>query len=285
MKVLVTGGCGFVGSNLVRYLKDKDCEVIVVDDLSTGHRKNLDGISARIFVQDIRDKIYDLFKYEKIDAVVHLAAVADLIKASENPSKTWGINVNGTLNMLEFCRENNIKNLVLASSSAVEGNSLYGATKLAGEALCNSYNYTFEGFRNVCLRFSNVYGKYSNNDSVIPNFIKAIKSGNPLVVYGDGEQTRDYVHVLDICQAIYKSLITGSGVYEIGTEEETSINQLIKMISDMLGKELKVEYKPARSIDIRNSVANSHKAKYVLGYYPEISLKKGLKMAWQEINS
>jgi len=284
LRILVTGGCGFIGSNLVRYLANKDCEVLVVDDLSTGCRENLEGTSAKIFLQDVREPMYAR-NLEKIDAVVHLAAVADLIKASENPKRTWKINVNGTLNMLEFCRENRVKKLVLASSSAVEGNSLYGATKSASEALCNSYNYTFEGFNNVCLRFSNVYGKYSHNDSVIPNFLKAAKEGKPLVVYGDGEQTRDYVHVLDICQAIYKSLTAGSGVYEIGTEKEVSINQLIRMIEIMIGKELNVEYKPARPIDIRNSVASINKAKYVLNYSPEISLEKGLGMLWQDVNS
>ena len=279
-RILVTGGSGFIGSNLVRYLIQKGAEVNIVDNLITGRKENTDELRGKLFVQDVCKQLEFPAEIEKSDAVVHLAALTSVIDSNLSPSKTWHNNVESTFNMLEFCRENGIKRFVFASSSAVEGDSIYGATKITGEALCNSYRNF--GIQTVCLRFSNVYGKFSSDEGVIPKFIDRLKNNQPIVVYGDGNQTRDFVNAKDICQAIWLALESKSGVFEVGTGIETSIKQLIELLDKVSGKSAVVNYHPIRSAEILNSVADISKSQKELGYNPEVSLEQGIREIWQE---
>lgn len=277
-KILVTGGCGFIGSNLVRYLLDKNYRVGVLDDLRTSSRSNIDGLKVSLTVEDISQRV----PYGAIwaDAIVHLAASTSVIESNLNPAETWHNNVDGIFNVLEFCRQNCIKRLVFASSAAVEGDSVYGATKKVGEILCKSYRRY--GIETVCLRFSNVYGKFSNNEGVISKFVENIRQDKPIVVYGDGNQTRDFVNVQDICQAIELSLRAKPGGYEIGTGKETSINDLICILQKITGKSISIDYQPARGVEILHSVADISKAQSELGYVPCVELEQGIGELWQK---
>ncbi len=276
-RVLITGGCGFIGSNLAKYLLNKGFDVSIVDNLSTGHRDNIKGLDVSLFVKDLCESVDELEEY---DAVVHLAAFTSVIDSNIYPPTTWRNNVESTFNILEFCRQKGIRNFIFASSSAVNGDSIYGATKSVGESLCNSYSKY--GIRSVCLRFANVYGKNSKNDSVIPILINKIKNQDYFKIYGDGKQTRDFVNVLDICQAIHLAIGKGSGIYEVGTCTETSINDLVAIMSQISGKSIRLKYEPIRVGEILNSVADISKAHKELGYIPQVKLEDGLKELWKE---
>jgi UDP-glucose 4-epimerase len=274
-KVLVTGGCGFIGSNLCSYLLEKGCEIKIIDDLSNSDCQNLpDNKNLDIVVKDIRIK---LPKYDA-DVVVHLAAKTSVIESGYNPLGTLGVNVNGIVNVLEYCRLNNINHFIFASSSAVEGNSIYGISKLIGEKLCSAYFHNY-GIKTTILRFSNVYGKYSKG-GVIHEFINAVKHDNPIVIYGDGKQTRDFVHVNDICQAIFNSFDAKYNVYEIGTGVQTSINELVEILKSVSKRNIEVVYKPKRNAEIMYSFADILMAKEYLSYSPSISLRNGIESLW-----
>lgn len=293
--ILVSGGCGFLGANLVRFLIGAGCSVRVVDDLSTGLLTNLDGMK-KIFIGlvDIRSKAVAHI-VEGMDAVVHLAAVADVAQCEEAPEKALDINVNGTLNLLEACRKYGVGKFVFASSMAVTGSkpengkvipnlmNIYGASKLAGEALCMAYTGSF-GMNTVSLRCANVYGKYSNQKhSVITEFIRQIRAGKPITVYGDGNQTRDFVHADDVCRAILQALCCGaSGVFQLGTGAETSIRQLVGMMEELNGGSIDVKYEAPRVGDVvRRSVADIIKARELLRYEPSVDINTGLKLLWK----
>jgi UDP-glucose 4-epimerase len=337
--ILVTGGCGFIGTNLVKYLSNKGYRVRILDNLSTPSRKFLNQespvtsplpsqavdselSSTDLVVGDIRDCQAVKKVTEGVDAVVHLAAHTSVVESLEKPEEAWDINVNGTLNILEACRRNSVDRFIFASSNAVVGEqdppidetkiprplSPYGASKLAGEALCSTYYHSF-GLKTVALRFSNCYGPYSEHKpSVIAKFIDWARKGEPLVIYGDGNQTRDFVHVDDICQAIHLSLIIAQPVkssqqtqetpstqqtlstpgtplwgevFQIASGIETSINQLVELIKAMTNSQLSVIYKPKRKGEIERNYSDITKAKRLLGYEPRIQLRKGLKELWQ----
>lgn len=305
MKVLVTGGCGFIGANLVKFLTGKNYVIRVLDNLSAGEKKYLDnmGLSPfpKLLIGDITDKQIVAEAVTDIDAVIHLAAYTDVVASLKNPGKVWDINVSGTLNLLEACRRNSVGKFIFASSNAVLGEqappvdeskiphplSPYGASKLAGEALCSAYYHSF-GLKTISLRFANGYGPYSGHKtSVTTKFMKRAKENKPLIIYGDGNQTRDFIHADDICQAIYLSLVAldsgvpvhdllGGEVFQIASGEETTVNQLAQQIKKLSGKELAIVYKPARKGEIRQNRVDITKARTLLGLEPKIKLKEGL---------
>ena len=331
--ILVTGGCGFIGTNLVKYLSNKGYRVRILDNLSTPSRKFLNQespvtsplpsqavdselSSTDLVVGDIRD--YQAVKKvtEGVGAVVHLAAHTSVVESVEKPKEDWDINVNGTLNLLEACRCNGVDRLIFASSNAVVGEqdppidetkiprplSPYGASKLAGEALCSTYYHSF-GLKTVSLRFSNCYGPFSDHKSgVISRFMKGARKGEPLVIYGDGDQTRDFVHVDDICQAIHLSLIIAQPpklsqqtqptlstqetplwgeVFQIASGVETSISQLAELMKAMTDFQLSIIYKPKRKGEIERNYSDITKAKMLLGFEPKIKLREGLEDLWR----
>jgi len=262
-------------------------------------------------VGDIRDSEVVEKAVDGIDAVVHLAAHTGVIDSLKNPKENWDTNVNGTINLLEACRCRGISKFILASSNAVVGDqtppidelklpqplSPYGASKLAGEALCSAYYYSF-GLNTICLRFANCYGPYSEHKTgVIPMYMNWANKGESLIIYGDGNQTRDFIHVHDICQAIRLALITSdsglqtgeSNVFQIASGTETSINQLAELIKEIyagsritsLNSQISISYKPKRKGEIERNYSDITKAKKILGFKPEFKLRDGLKQLFK----
>ncbi len=309
MNVLITGGCGFIGVNLVRYLLQRgDYEIIVFDNFSVGKKEYLEeaisDLSNKNRVQvvegDIRDKALCQEVSKGVSAIVHLAAQAGVIPSIEDPFYDCEVNVIGTLNLLYSAVKNNVDKFVFASSNAPLGEqdppvseekipqplSPYGASKLACEAYCSAF-YGSYSLKTVIFRFSNVYGPYClHKDSVIAKFIKDGLIKGELTIYGDGKQTRDFIHVDDICQAIYLVLnysgsnqIWGSP-FHLGTGKETTILELAELIKDLFEKEIKLSFAPPRKGEIIRNYSDISRAKDVLGFSPQISLKDGVKAVY-----
>ncbi|MBT4511380.1 MAG: NAD-dependent epimerase/dehydratase family protein [Chloroflexi bacterium] len=301
MKVLITGGCGFVGVNLLHYLYEKHCTIRILDNLSTGKKEYIDRLplaeSPELIMGDIRNKENVGEAVEGMDAIVHLAAHTNVIESLENPEDSWDINVTGTFNLLEACRKNGVEEFVLASSNAVAGEqtppineskipqplSPYGASKLAGEALCSAYYHSY-GLKTTILRFSNLYGPFADHKtSVIAKFIELARKEIPFTIYGDGNQTRDFIHVDDICHAIYLSLTnqTSHGeVFQIARGKETTINELVEILNKIAGKNIRTIHEPERKGEIRRNYSDIGKAREVLGFEPQVELKEGLMQLW-----
>jgi UDP-glucose 4-epimerase len=307
--ILVTGGCGFIGTNLVKYLSQRHYKVRILDNLSTAssiwtpsHHSSPQAPqtqSTELLVGDIRDPEVIKKAVEGIDAVVHLAAHASVVDSLKNPKENWDVNVNGTLNLLEACRQKGIGKFIFASSNAVLGEqpppvdeskiprplSLYGASKLAGEALCSAYYHSF-GLNTISLRFANCYGPHSkHNPNVITRFMDWARQGKPLIIYGDGNQTRDFIHADDICQAIHLALISlDSGLktqdlllFQIASGVETSVNELVDLIRKIAADhQISVIHEPRRKGEIERNYSDITKARKLLGFKPKITLKEGL---------
>jgi UDP-glucose 4-epimerase len=302
-KVLITGGCGFIGSNLTEYLFGKtDWDINILDNLSSGSLNDVkqfieNGTRVKFVKGDIvnQDDISEVIK--DCDYVINLAAQTSVLNSIENPFIDENINVRGILNLLSFSKDHNIKRFVQASSGAVLGeqempinelkipkpSSPYGASKAAGESYCSAFSNSY-GLSCIILRFSNVYGPKSyNKGSVIPKFIKRIFMEKELEVYGDGEQTRDFIHVNDICNGIYSSMVTKIKKFEIiqlGTGIETSINNLInellKLAEDFSLNKPKIKNVNPKPGEIISNYCNISKAKELLNFKVNISLEKGL---------
>ncbi|MFC2001778.1 NAD-dependent epimerase/dehydratase family protein [Chloroflexota bacterium] len=310
--ILVTGGCGFIGTNLVEYLLGKGHQLRILDNLFSNaslwstDRKTKDGhrlSDISLMVGDIRDREKVEESIEGVNTVVHLAAHTDVV--TSNPKEDWDVNVNGTLILLEACRRRGLERFIFASSNAVVGEqappidetivpqplSLYGASKLAGEALCSAYYHSF-GLKTTSLRFANGYGPYSEHrPSVISKFVKSAKDGKPLIIYGDGNQTRDFVHASDICQAIYLALAASDNqsitphaygeVIQIASGVETSIKELAEMMKKITESNLQIKYQPVRKGEIERNYSDISKAKAILSFEPRIELRDGLEKLWQ----
>jgi nucleoside-diphosphate-sugar epimerase len=303
-RILVTGGAGFIGSHQVDRLLSESFEVTVIDDLSTGqkdnvaHHKNKKGF--RFIRGDIRD--FKLIKKiaEDVDAIFHEAALTSVPFSVENPLLTNDINVTGTLNLLKASVDLHVKRFVFASSCAVYGNapppqknetivpnptSPYGSSKLAAENYVRLFHQIY-GLETVSLRYFNVYGPRQNfningsEGGVIPIFLNRLLKNAPPIVYGDGEQTRDFVHVQDVVEANMLALNSeraAGEVFNIATGTKASVNQVTGALKEILNrKNLETIYDSPRPGDIRNICADISKAKKVLGFHPKIALKEGL---------
>lgn len=309
-RVLITGGCGFIGSNLIEFILEKTgWEITVLDNLSTGKKEDIEdikGFSERCtLVQgDIRNQEDVDNTIEGCDFVVNLAAQAGVIPSINDPLLDADINIKGLINVLRSCVDKKIKKVVHASSAAPLGEqemplteskipkplSPYGASKLAGEGYCSAFAASY-GLNVVALRFSNVYGPKSYaKGSVISLFIKQALKGNPLTVYSDGSQTRDFVYVLDVCNAIYlalsASLENNFELFQIATGTETTINELIEALKKEIENNSlafpEVNNEPARPGEIQKNYADISKSRRLLHYQPETTLPEGLKktIAW-----
>ena len=306
MRVIVTGGAGFIGSWTVEVIVNNGHEVFVVDDLSTGDPKNLSRVTgkAEMIMCDVSDfrSVNEIFHRVRPDAVVHLAAIVSVDEVAEDPMRGFEVNVRGTLNLLEVAREYGAERFVYASSAAVYGDpvklpiteehptrpkNVYGATKLAGEALVNAYRGNY-GLPTVVLRYFNVYGprmRPGPYSGVIRKFIEAILGGEPITIFGDGEQTRDFVYVEDVARANLVALESGAtGVYNIGTGVPTKIIDLAHTIMEVAGKEVPIIYADTRPGDIRYSYADISRAKEELRWYPKTGLKDGLRKTFEELS-
>jgi UDP-glucose 4-epimerase len=301
-RVLVTGGAGFIGSHVVEKLVGSGCDVCVLDNLSTGSLENLHPYINRGQVDFVEGDILDRGLVEtlarKTDAVVHLAAVTSVPFSVAHPVLTNEVNVGGTLNLLKACSKSDVQRFVLVSSCAVYGEpnylpvdenhrtdplSPYSASKLAAEHYCQAFSHS-SGLEAVILRLFNVYGPRQREDDaysgVITRFVRNLFSGRPLVVYGDGSQTRDFVHVHDVAEAVWLALNVkdvANQAYNVGYGRPVDINGLAKMLAGFFGDTVEVQYKEPRAGDLKHSYADVTKAREALRYRPKIALEVGLQ--------
>lgn len=297
MKVIVTGGAGFIGSNLADELS-KSQEVTVFDNLSTGRIENLEGIFKKIdFIQgDINN--LDLLKKTFIDAdtVFHQAAIPSVQRSLDNPIASNEANIDGTLNVLVAARACNVRKVVYASSSSVYGDtptlpkredmkpnpkSPYAVSKLAGEYYCRVFSGVF-GLKTICLRYFNVYGPRQNPKSqyaaVIPKFITRVLANEPPVIFGDGRQTRDFTFVKDVVKAnILAMECEAEGVFNIACGQRISLNKLASKILEITKNGLNPIYDKPRQGDVKDSLADISSAMEMLGYQPNFDLNSGLE--------
>jgi len=305
-RVVVTGGAGFIGSNLAEELATSN-NVIIIDDLSTGRKENTASLLNKDNVKFIQGSILDAKLLQKffrgIDFVFHLAALPSVPRSVQDPLTTNEVNITGTLNVLIAARDNTVKKVVYASSSSVYGDtptlpkredmlpnpqSPYALTKLVGEHYCRIFHQIYR-LPTICLRYFNVYGPRQNPDSqyaaVIPRFIARVLRGNPPIIYGDGEQTRDFTYVKDVIQAnMIAAQYDATGIFNIGRGEGNSINKLAETIINVMEKDLQPVYEPPLPGDIEHSLADISKAKK-MGYSPEFSLEIGLKETIESVKS
>lgn len=295
MNALVTGGSGFIGSNIVHALINENWNVRVLDNLSSGHKENLDGMKVDLIEADIRNAEAVSEACQDIDVVFHLAASVGRQKSLDNPQEDSSINLGGTVNLLEGMRKNKVKKIVYSSSAAIFGELLtptidenhpqnadspYGVSKLAAEKMILAYAgiYNIVG---VCLRYFNIYGVNQRFDlygNVIPIFAKRIKDGSPITIYGDGEQTRDFLNVVDVAAANLAAAKTDKAdVYNLGCGKSITINRLAEMMQQISGKKVEVQYLPARPADVLHCKANPSKAEEAFGFAASIELEEGLK--------
>jgi len=298
---LVTGGAGFIGANLVRHLLTAGVQIRVLDNLSAGRRRDLAGLPVEFLEGDIRDAAMVRHAIQGVQAIIHLAAHTDVVESVKSPELNLEINVKGTFNLLQAAVQQGVSRFVFASTGgAIVGNvappvheemaplpiSPYGAGKLAGEGYCSAFWGAY-GLPTICLRFSNIYGPFSyHKGSVIAKFLRQIQQGEPLTIYGDGEQTRDFLYVEDLCRAINRALevdLPFGQAIQLGSGGETNINQLVVALGEMLGLDRlpPIRYAPPRPGEIfRNFVAIDRARKY-LDFSPVTGLQVGLQKTWE----
>jgi UDP-glucose 4-epimerase len=296
-KALLTGGAGFIGSNLARLLADEGYEVVVLDSLATGYEKNLEGLGGVHLVRgDVRNAALVASLAEGTEVVFHLAASVGNTRSIERPFEDSEVNVLGTLSVLESARRAGVRKVVYSSSAAifgelrrlpidedhpVEPDSPYGVSKLAAEKHCLAYS-RLHRLECVCLRYFNVYGvnqRYDAYGNVIPIFVHRMLRGLPLTIYGDGEQTRDFVNVADVARAnLLAARAEGlSGAFNIASGEGVTINRLVAMLGEAFGESLAVDYESPRKGDVLHSRADITAAHAAFGYAPGVGLKEGLR--------
>ena len=297
MKILVTGGAGFIGSNIVDELIVKKHKVVIVDNLATGNIKNVNK-KAKFYKVSVCDKkkIDEIFKKEKTDVVIHHAAQLDVRKSVADPCFDADVNIKGTLNILEACKNTKVKKIIFASSGGtIYGEcgtkapdekavanplSPYGVAKLSVEHYIKAYSALF-GLKYTVLRYANVYGprQDANGEAgVVAIFIGKMAQNKDIFIFGDGKQLRDYVYVKDVVSANIKSLTKGNNeIINIGTNKTTSVTKLAAELSKIIGYDKKPVFKPKRNGELFKSFLNISKAKKVLGWQPKVSIIEGLK--------
>lgn len=304
-RCLVTGGAGFIGSNLTRTLLDLGADVTVIDNMSTGKRENLPSSEAlTILEEDVvsYDGLEDVV--EEKDFVFHVAAMVGNIKSIKQPVEDARTNVMGSVRLYDACRETNVRKVVYSSSSAMFGEaevipidedqpqvpeSFYALSKMAGEHYALLARSLW-GVPTVCLRYFNVYGlpmEYNEYTGVISIFFDRLQSDRSLTIYGDGEQYRDFVYVADIVQANLRAALLGEAgrVYNVGSGRKTTIRDLAETMIDLTGHEVEIHYEDFRAGEVRESLANIHRARTGLGFEPRYDLRTGLREMWMGIQS
>ena len=297
MKLIVTGGCGFIGSHFVELAVEKNDHLIIIDNLLAGNKDNIkkvmDNGTVELVIDDIRNLDNSKLNFSEVDAIVHFAARTGVIESLEKPLEFSDVNVIGTIKLLEICRKFNIPKFVLASTGAVYGNqkapfsenmipdpiSPYAASKVSAENYCKAYGNTFQILCAV-LRFSNVYGprkSFGPYANVIPKFVRASLRNQPITIFGDGLQERDFVFVKDVAHACYIALEKNTNdVYNIATGKNTSVNKLIDILEDTLNYKFQRNYVEPREGESKYAYSSIKKAKKELSYSPKFSLVDGL---------
>jgi UDP-glucuronate 4-epimerase len=302
MKILLTGGAGFIGSHLLERLIARGDEVAVIDDFNDYYdpaikRRNLPKGGFRLHERDLRDAA-DLVAREKPDLVVHLAARAGVRPSQSHPALYESVNVAGTLGLLEACRTAGVGRFVFASSSSVYGNapvpfredddnlqpiSFYGVTKLMGEHYVRIYS-RLHGIRATCLRFFTAYGPRQRPDMAIHAFTAAISQGRDIPMFGDGGTERDYTFVTDIVQGLVGAIDHPEpyAVYNLGESRTVELRRLIELIGEYVGRTPKIKALPEQAGDVKRTCASIEKARQQLGYAPKVAIEDGLRefVAW-----
>jgi UDP-glucose 4-epimerase len=306
VKVLVTGGGGFIGSHIVDRLLAEGHSVRVLDNFATGRRQNLgDALSDIQLVEgDIESYEHVQNAVEGCEVVVHQGALPSVPRSVQDPLRSNATNVTGTLNVLLAARDSGVRRVVYASSSSVYGFnavlpkhegllpqpiSPYAVAKLAGEGFCRSFNEVF-GLETVALRYFNVFGPRQDSRSqyAVPNFITALLNGGHPVIYGDGEQSRDFTYVDDVVEANMLAMscdrVAGK-TYNVAAGKRTSLNELLHHIGALIGREPTTRYEAPRLGDVKHSQADVSAAKRDLGYTPSVSLEEGLRLTLKSFSA
>ena len=297
-RALVTGGAGFIGSALVRALRERGYDVRVYDDLSVGDPANIDGTDAELVCGDVCDLDALTEAARGCDAAFHLAAGAGVIQSIEEPLANFDQNARGTVVALEAARRADVGRFVFSSSNAPLGDgayparedkpiaplSPYGASKAVGEAYCSAFHGAY-GMHAVAVRFSNAYGPRSaHKGNVIPLFIRRLRAGEELTLYGDGEQTRDFVFCEDLADGLIRAAEAdgaGGEIFQLASGVETSLNRLLELLADVSGAEPRVRREPPRAGEILRNYSSVDKARDRLGYRPSVALEEGLQRTWE----
>lgn len=313
-KVIVTGGCGFIGRNLIKELCHRGDQVRVLDNLSVGTKEELEengnvseytewenaSNSIQLSVGDIRNADACQTALKGADAVVHLAAQCGVMPSIEDPVFDCETNVLGIVNLLKASVDNGVKQFIFASSSAPLGATIppvhekmvpkplspYGASKLAGEGYCSAFAGSY-GLNSIALRFSNVYGPGSHKKgSVVALFFKRALEGLPLVIYGSGGQTRDFIYIDDLRNAILCGLDSdvGGEVFQIATFKENTVNRIAELVKEMVerdtDKSVEIVFEDERAGEVTRSYSDISKAQSMIGYNPVIDLESGMAITW-----
>ena len=300
-RVLVTGGAGFIGSNLVRALLERGDEVRVLDNFATGNRANLAGLESdvEVFEGELRsyERVHNAVR--GVELVFHQGALPSVPRSVQDPLTTSAVTIEGTLNVLLAARDENVRRVVYASSSSVYGNSgtlprtesqqpdpisPYAVAKLAAESYCVSFHRVY-GLEAVALRYFNVFGPRQDPKSqyaaVVPRFLAMIDAGEPVPIHGDGTQSRDFTYVANVVAA---NLLAGDAegadgtVLNVATGRQASVNELADAIGAVLGKPVEKNYLPVRTGDVRDSWADVSEARRILGYESTIGLEDGIEL-------
>ena len=302
MKVLVTGGAGFIGSHIVDQLLAEGHQVVVVDDLSTGSLDNVNPQASFVRLSVLDGELLGLFEREKFDAALHLAAQTIVGSSLEHPDIDARVNVLGTLQVLEGCRQHGVERIIFASSAAVYGDvaelpvpeeapgqpaSFYGLSKLTAERYIQMYHALY-GLNYLILRYANVYGERQGDrgeGGVVSIFAGCLCRNNRLNIYGDGGQTRDFVYVGDVAAANVAAVTTPqtNRILNISSQTETSVNELAALFAEIAGEAACPAYHPARSGDILRSTLRNREACAALDWQPRIGLREGLERTYKAL--
>jgi len=299
-KVLVTGGAGFIGSNLVRGLLERGDSVRVLDNFSTGNRTNLVGLDVEVVEGELRsyERVHNAVR--GVEAVFHLGALGSVPRSVQDPLTSGAVNVEGTLNVLLAARDERVRRVVYSSSSSVYGSSgdlprtegmpadpisPYGVAKLAAERYCVSFSRVYESFESVVLRYFNVFGPrqspLSQYAAVVPLFITTIAAGRPITIEGDGEQSRDFTYVSNVVDATIRAAdaegVSGR-IFNVAAGSPATVNQVAELIGSILGRPVERESAPPRAGDIRDSWADVSAARETFGYETTVGLEEGLRL-------
>ena len=295
MRAVVTGGAGFIGSHVVDALLARGDEVHVVDSFATGRRENLNP-AAELHEHDIREPLRPLFDRVRPEVVTHLAAQADVGTSVEQPELDAQVNVLGTLSVLEAAHPHGAQVIFSSTGGAIYGEcdrpareddprapvSPYGTSKLAAEEYLATWNRLY-ATRHVALRFANVYGPRQLpklEGGVVSIFIDRLRGGEGITIYGDGEQTRDFVYVGDVVAAVLAAIGQNGNTFNIGTGTETSVNELFEACRRIAGSEVQAEHAPLKPGDALRSVLDVSRAERELGWRPQTALAEGLGLTW-----
>jgi UDP-glucose 4-epimerase len=297
-KVLVTGGAGFIGSNLVRGLLELGDDVRVLDNFSTGNRGNLEGLDVEVVEGELRsyERVHNAVRGTEV--VYHLGALGSVPRSVQDPLTSSAVNVEGTLNVLLAARDEGVRRVVYSSSSSVYGSrgalpasedaapdplSPYGVAKLAAERYCISFSRVYERFESVVVRYFNVFGPRQSPSSqyagVVPLFITAIAESRPVTIEGDGEQRRDFTYVENVVAGTLQAGDTpgvSGRIFNLAASSPASVNELADTIGSILGKPVERRAAPRRAGDIRDSWADISAARETLGYEPTVGFEEGL---------